>query len=70
MNERKNNIRAKRAAKAIEAYDDNPNELLETKIIDLIADLLHLARFYVDEGAESVLRMAKSHFDEEVAGNE
>lgn len=70
MDERENNIRADRAAKAIEAYDDNPNELLETKIIDLIADLLHLARFYVDEGAESVLRTAKQYFDEEAANND
>lgn len=70
MSERKNNIRADRATKALRAYEGNSQEPLGSRVVDLIADLLHLARFYVDEGAESVLRMAKQHFDEEVAGNE
>lgn len=70
MSERKNKLRVKRAAKVIEAYDNNPNELLEVKIIDCIADLLHLTQVYIDGGAERVLRIAKNHFDEEVVGND
>jgi hypothetical protein len=70
MNEHENNTRATRAAKVLRAYESNSQEPIGSRVVDLITDLLHFARFYVDEGAESVLRMAKQHFDEEVAGNE
>jgi len=66
-----NEDRAERARAALEQYVTAKGELFEdssSEIVDLIADLLHLAG-RIDEGDEpidSTLRLARMHYEAEV----
>ena len=67
-----NHDRAERARTALQAYIEARGEALEdssSEIVDLIADLLHLAAD-LDEGfdpIDSTLRLARMHFEAEHA---
>ena len=72
MNTFDNRDRAERARTALQAYVEARHEAFEnssSEIVDLIADLLHLAAD-LDEGLEpidSTLRLARMHFEAERA---
>jgi hypothetical protein len=67
-----NETRADRATEALRQYVESKREVFENSssdIADLIADLLHLAG-RLDEGddpIDSTLRLARMHFDAEIA---
>lgn len=67
-----NRDRAERARSALQAYVESRGEAYEnssSEIVDLIADLLHLAAD-LDEGfdpIDSTIRLARMHFDAERA---
>jgi len=71
MTDISNETRAERARNALEAYIEAKGEAFEnssSEIVDLIADLLHLAE-RTDEGddpIDSTLRLAKMHYEAEV----
>jgi hypothetical protein len=57
-------LRARQALEVVAEYDpDDPDS-----IVDLVTDLLHLARRQEDIEPEYVLRMAKRHFEDEEEG--
>jgi hypothetical protein len=66
----RNDNRAARAQAALQSYVETKGEVVEnssSEIADLIADLLHLTvRFdQGDDPVESILRLARMHFDAE-----
>lgn len=66
----RNDIRAERARAALLTYVEAKGEVFEnssSEIADLMADLLHLT-VRIDQGdapVESILRLARMHFDAE-----
>jgi hypothetical protein len=57
--------REKRAGVALRAYPGHEEEDISSSIVDLVADLLHLARS-LDLDTELIIRCAKMHFCAEV----
>ena len=57
--------REKRAGVALRAYPGLEEEDISSSIVDLVSDLLHLARS-LDIEPDYVIRMAQMHFDAEV----
>ena len=61
-----NNIdREKRAGEALQAYPGGDPEDISSTLVDLVTDLLHLAKS-LDIEPDYVIRMAQEHFDAEV----
>ena len=65
-----NDIRSERAQAALQSYVEAKGETFEnsgSEVGDLIADLLHLAVRIedADSGPETVLRIARMHFEAE-----
>ena len=58
--------REKRAGVALRAYPGFEEEDISSSIVDLVSDLLHLARS-LDIEPDYVTHMAQGHFDTEVA---
>jgi hypothetical protein len=68
MSEPTNEERAASAMKALESqekYHDAWPDGLDDSIVDLVSDLLHLAREN-DIEPDYIIRMAQTHFDSEV----
>jgi hypothetical protein len=58
--------REKRAGVALRAYPGLEEEDISSSIVDLVADLLHLARS-LDIDTDYLLRVAQAHFEAEVS---